>query len=147
MHGARIEARVGKHLGTAPAFSYVILKKLPLSDTHHGGSTKKLPRQNPVEPDGWSLPDVSRRAPAGASLVLYTQVPRGQSQKQKWSFNLRYEKYLDPVQNAIRYAGSNLLEYDIQNDVKHSLPHKQQDFLVQRVFLEVLKVIVVGEKC
>jgi hypothetical protein len=47
----------------------------------------------------------------------------------------------------MRYAGSNLVEHAIQNDVKQSLPHKQQDFLVQRVFLEVLKVIVGGEKC
>jgi hypothetical protein len=47
----------------------------------------------------------------------------------------------------MRYADLSLVEYAIQNNVKHSLPYKKQDFPAQSIFLELLKVTIHGEKC
>jgi len=47
----------------------------------------------------------------------------------------------------MRYAGSNLVEFAIQNKVKHSLQHNMKIFWYKKSVLELLKEIVDGENC
>ena len=56
--------------------------------------------------------------------------------------------FQEKVQDLSDLANTRLdSKCETSRNVKQSLPHKQQDFLVQRVFLEVLKVIAGGKKC